>query len=167
MAEVRKFTKRLSKPGTAAELRQSVSEAVRGSVVLVSGRGTGRPGGHAPGESDPAASRARARGVGTGTALAAAAGCAPRSFSASLSFRRGSCSPGSEALAPADSAAAARLPGTAEACARLDAYGQSGARHWGRGGGCELESAPRAALDPAQRAGDWGAARSRFPPACT
>ncbi|KAJ6653778.1 hypothetical protein lerEdw1_008707 [Lerista edwardsae] len=30
MAEVRKFTKRLSKPGTAAELRQSVSEAVRG-----------------------------------------------------------------------------------------------------------------------------------------
>ncbi|XP_001364232.1 dedicator of cytokinesis protein 11 isoform X1 [Monodelphis domestica] len=34
MAEVRKFTKRLSKPGTAAELRQSVSEAVRSSVVL-------------------------------------------------------------------------------------------------------------------------------------
>nr|XP_008177201.1 dedicator of cytokinesis protein 11 isoform X3 [Chrysemys picta bellii] len=34
MAEVRKFTKRLSKPGTAAELRQSVSEAVRGSVLL-------------------------------------------------------------------------------------------------------------------------------------
>ncbi|XP_039210727.1 dedicator of cytokinesis protein 11 isoform X1 [Crotalus tigris] len=30
-AEVRKFTKRLSKPGTAAELRHSVSEAVRGS----------------------------------------------------------------------------------------------------------------------------------------
>uniref|UniRef100_A0A8D1TB83 Uncharacterized protein n=1 Tax=Sus scrofa TaxID=9823 RepID=A0A8D1TB83_PIG len=30
---LRKFTKRLSKPGTAAELRQSVSEAVRGSVV--------------------------------------------------------------------------------------------------------------------------------------
>lgn len=30
MGEVRKFTKRLSKPGTAAELRQSVSEAVRG-----------------------------------------------------------------------------------------------------------------------------------------
>ncbi|XP_042336149.1 dedicator of cytokinesis protein 11 isoform X2 [Sceloporus undulatus] len=29
-SEVRKFTKRLSKPGTAAELRQSVSEAVRG-----------------------------------------------------------------------------------------------------------------------------------------
>uniref|UniRef100_A0A8C5RJQ7 Uncharacterized protein n=1 Tax=Laticauda laticaudata TaxID=8630 RepID=A0A8C5RJQ7_LATLA len=28
---VRKFTKRLSKPGTAAELRHSVSEAVRGS----------------------------------------------------------------------------------------------------------------------------------------
>lgn len=44
MAEVRKFTKRLSKPGTAAELRQSVSEAVRGSVVLVSGRATGSPG---------------------------------------------------------------------------------------------------------------------------
>lgn len=49
MAEVRKFTKRLSKPGTAAELRQSVSEAVRGSVVLVSGRDIGRPGGRAPG----------------------------------------------------------------------------------------------------------------------
>uniref|UniRef100_A0A8C4P183 Dedicator of cytokinesis 11 n=1 Tax=Dicentrarchus labrax TaxID=13489 RepID=A0A8C4P183_DICLA len=29
MSEVRKFTKRLSKPGTAAEVRQSVSEAVR------------------------------------------------------------------------------------------------------------------------------------------
>uniref|UniRef100_A0A8C3K4M2 Dedicator of cytokinesis 11 n=1 Tax=Calidris pygmaea TaxID=425635 RepID=A0A8C3K4M2_9CHAR len=35
MSEVRKFTKRLSKPGTAAELRQSVSEAVRGSFVPV------------------------------------------------------------------------------------------------------------------------------------
>ncbi|CAI5793355.1 Hypothetical predicted protein [Podarcis lilfordi] len=34
MAEVRKFTKRLSKPGTAAELRQSVSEAVRASPGL-------------------------------------------------------------------------------------------------------------------------------------
>ncbi|XP_038020450.1 dedicator of cytokinesis protein 11 isoform X2 [Motacilla alba alba] len=34
MSEVRKFTKRLSKPGTAAELRQSVSEAVRSSFVL-------------------------------------------------------------------------------------------------------------------------------------
>uniref|UniRef100_A0AAR2L4E0 Dedicator of cytokinesis 11 n=1 Tax=Pygocentrus nattereri TaxID=42514 RepID=A0AAR2L4E0_PYGNA len=33
MSEVRKFTKRLSKPGTAAELRQSVSEAVRSSVA--------------------------------------------------------------------------------------------------------------------------------------
>lgn len=42
MAEVRKFTKRLSKPGTAAELRQSVSEAVRSSVVLVSDRGVPR-----------------------------------------------------------------------------------------------------------------------------
>lgn len=39
-AETRKFTRALSKPGTAAELRQSVSEVVRGSVVLVSaGRG--------------------------------------------------------------------------------------------------------------------------------
>lgn len=36
MSEVRKFTKRLSKPGTAAELRQSVSEAVRTSVIVVS-----------------------------------------------------------------------------------------------------------------------------------
>uniref|UniRef100_A0A672QQK4 Dedicator of cytokinesis protein 11-like n=1 Tax=Sinocyclocheilus grahami TaxID=75366 RepID=A0A672QQK4_SINGR len=33
MSEVRKFTKRLSKPGTAAELRQSVSEAVRTSIA--------------------------------------------------------------------------------------------------------------------------------------
>lgn len=35
MTEVRKFTKRLSKPGTAAEVRQSVSEAVKTSVDLV------------------------------------------------------------------------------------------------------------------------------------
>lgn len=35
-AETRKFTRGLSKPGTAAELRQSVSEVVRGSVLLVS-----------------------------------------------------------------------------------------------------------------------------------
>lgn len=62
MAEVRKFTKRLSKPGTAAELRQSVSEAVRGSVVLVSGGGTGRPGGRASPGSDTVASRARGPG---------------------------------------------------------------------------------------------------------
>ncbi|XP_055756859.1 dedicator of cytokinesis protein 11-like isoform X4 [Salvelinus fontinalis] len=34
MSEVRRFTKRLSKPGTAAELRQSVSEAVRTSVIV-------------------------------------------------------------------------------------------------------------------------------------
>ncbi|XP_072573222.1 dedicator of cytokinesis protein 11 isoform X1 [Paramormyrops kingsleyae] len=34
MSEVRKFTKRLSKPGTAAELRQSVSEAVRTSLIV-------------------------------------------------------------------------------------------------------------------------------------
>uniref|UniRef100_A0A8C2EY00 Dedicator of cytokinesis 11 n=1 Tax=Cyprinus carpio TaxID=7962 RepID=A0A8C2EY00_CYPCA len=34
MSEVRKFTKRLSKPGTAAELRQSVSEAVRTSIAV-------------------------------------------------------------------------------------------------------------------------------------
>ncbi|KAB0372989.1 hypothetical protein FD755_015742 [Muntiacus reevesi] len=33
-AETRKFTRGLSKPGTAAELRQSVSEVVRGSVLL-------------------------------------------------------------------------------------------------------------------------------------
>ncbi|XP_053329057.1 dedicator of cytokinesis protein 11 [Spea bombifrons] len=38
MAEVRKFTKRLSKPGTAAELRQSVSEAVRSSVIMEKAR---------------------------------------------------------------------------------------------------------------------------------
>uniref|UniRef100_A0A7M4FKT6 Uncharacterized protein n=1 Tax=Crocodylus porosus TaxID=8502 RepID=A0A7M4FKT6_CROPO len=35
--ETRKFTRALSKPGTAAELRQSVSEVVRGSVLLVRG----------------------------------------------------------------------------------------------------------------------------------
>ncbi|CAG5929495.1 unnamed protein product [Menidia menidia] len=35
MSEVRKFTKRLSKPGTAAEVRQSVSEAVRSTVDVV------------------------------------------------------------------------------------------------------------------------------------
>ncbi|KAI7813767.1 putative dedicator of cytokinesis protein 11 [Triplophysa rosa] len=34
MSEVRKFTKRLSRPGTAAELRQSVSEAVRTSIAV-------------------------------------------------------------------------------------------------------------------------------------
>ncbi|XP_051993414.1 dedicator of cytokinesis protein 11-like isoform X2 [Xyrauchen texanus] len=34
MSEVRKFTKGLSKPGTAAELRQSVSEAVRTSIAV-------------------------------------------------------------------------------------------------------------------------------------
>lgn len=38
MSEVRKFTKRLSKPGTAAEVRQSVSEAVRSTVDLVVSR---------------------------------------------------------------------------------------------------------------------------------
>lgn len=38
MSEVRKFTKRLSKPGTAAEVRQSVSEAVRSSEDLVVSR---------------------------------------------------------------------------------------------------------------------------------
>lgn len=37
--ETRKFTRALSKPGTAAELRQSVSEVVRGSVLLVSAGG--------------------------------------------------------------------------------------------------------------------------------
>uniref|UniRef100_A0A3Q4G7P1 Uncharacterized protein n=2 Tax=Pseudocrenilabrinae TaxID=318546 RepID=A0A3Q4G7P1_NEOBR len=31
----RKFTRGLNKPGTAAELRQSVSEAVRTSVLMV------------------------------------------------------------------------------------------------------------------------------------
>lgn len=41
--ETRKFTRALSKPGTAAELRQSVSEVVRGSVLLVSA-GTAREG---------------------------------------------------------------------------------------------------------------------------
>lgn len=44
MSEVRKFTKRLSKPGTAAEVRQSVSEAVKSSVdLVVSGALTSKP----------------------------------------------------------------------------------------------------------------------------
>lgn len=34
--ETRRFTRGLSKPGTAAELRQSVSEVVRTSVLVVS-----------------------------------------------------------------------------------------------------------------------------------
>jgi len=34
--ETRKFTRSLGKPGTAAELRQSVSEVVRTSVLVVS-----------------------------------------------------------------------------------------------------------------------------------
>ncbi|XP_073768449.1 dedicator of cytokinesis protein 9 isoform X8 [Danio rerio] len=37
-AETRRFTRGLSKPGTAAELRQSVSEAVRGSVLVLKPR---------------------------------------------------------------------------------------------------------------------------------
>lgn len=57
MSEVRKFTKRLSKPGTAAELRQSVSEAVRSSFVLVSaglGSARGKPrAGARPGPARP------------------------------------------------------------------------------------------------------------------
>lgn len=35
LPEARKFTRGLNKPGTAAELRQSVSEAVRTSVLVV------------------------------------------------------------------------------------------------------------------------------------
>lgn len=118
MAEVRKFTKRLSKPGTAAELRQSVSEAVRGSVVLVSGR--------TPGASGDAL-RARATGWlsarGDGDWNGAAGGRLRRpalSFSASVSLRTGRRRPGSESQVPGDSAAAA------EACARRDADGRSG-----------------------------------------
>ena len=34
--DTRKFTRGLNKPGTAAELRQSVSEVVRTSVLMVS-----------------------------------------------------------------------------------------------------------------------------------
>lgn len=63
-AETRKFTRALSKPGTAAELRQSVSEVVRGSVVLVS---AGRGGAGARGPSREAGGRrcpARASEVG-------------------------------------------------------------------------------------------------------
>lgn len=106
MAEVRKFTKRLSKPGTAAELRQSVSEAVRGSVVLVSGRGTGCLGGRASGQSDGVASRVRGLGPRrrSGRLL-----LLPRSPSVSgfVSLRTGRLWPGSESWEPADSSAAA------------------------------------------------------------
>lgn len=42
--ETRKFTRALSKPGTAAELRQSVSEVVRSSVLVVSQGREGREG---------------------------------------------------------------------------------------------------------------------------
>lgn len=38
--ETRRFTRGLGKPGTAAELRQSVSEVVRTSVLVVSTRST-------------------------------------------------------------------------------------------------------------------------------
>uniref|UniRef100_A0A3Q1ECH8 Uncharacterized protein n=1 Tax=Acanthochromis polyacanthus TaxID=80966 RepID=A0A3Q1ECH8_9TELE len=38
LSRSRKFTRGLNKPGTAAELRQSVSEAVRTSVLVVSGQ---------------------------------------------------------------------------------------------------------------------------------
>lgn len=41
--ETRRFTRGLGKPGTAAELRQSVSEVVRTSVVLVSTHTFSRP----------------------------------------------------------------------------------------------------------------------------
>uniref|UniRef100_A0A3B4FVT0 Uncharacterized protein n=1 Tax=Pundamilia nyererei TaxID=303518 RepID=A0A3B4FVT0_9CICH len=37
--ETRKFTRGLGKPGTAAELRQSVSEVVRTSVLLILDKG--------------------------------------------------------------------------------------------------------------------------------
>lgn len=69
-AETRKFTRALSKPGTAAELRQSVSEVVRGSVLLVSagprreggreegGQEGGRP---PPSRSSKSAGRRRSR----------------------------------------------------------------------------------------------------------
>lgn len=74
MAEVRKFTKRLSKPGTAAELRQSVSEAVRGSVVLVSGRANGSPGGRGGWTLTPREARwLPARALGTAGRMGEAA----------------------------------------------------------------------------------------------
>lgn len=85
MAEVRKFTKRLSKPGTAAELRQSVSEAVRGSVVLVSDRATGSPGeGGAHAHARSSAVPARALGTASRMGATAADQCAMSSFFLSL-----------------------------------------------------------------------------------
>lgn len=50
--ETRKFTRALSKPGTAAELRQSVSEVVRGSVLVVS-LSDGKRGAHLAPWGDP------------------------------------------------------------------------------------------------------------------
>lgn len=85
--ETRKFTRALSKPGTAAELRQSVSEVVRGSVLLVSAaaararlrpaasRGCGGGPGGAGGPFDPgravtAAGFGPRRACGSGAAAA-------------------------------------------------------------------------------------------------
>lgn len=65
MSEVRKFTKRLSKPGTAAELRQSVSEAVRSSFALVSGE-AGSPGSVRHGAVQRYLGQLPARGSGGG-----------------------------------------------------------------------------------------------------
>lgn len=143
MAEVRKFTKRLSKPGTAAELRQSVSEAVRGSVVLVSGRGTGHLGGRVRGESYGVASRARGPGQGWRSRRLPVRPVLSGSVSL-LADRRG---PGSECQLTA-----LRLPG---AVGRV--LGWTTAGPWGLGPstsqGCELGSGLRGARDPAQSQG--------------
>lgn len=46
--ETRRFTRGLGKPGTAAELRQSVSEVVRTSVLVVSTHLSPHPLTHSP-----------------------------------------------------------------------------------------------------------------------
>lgn len=149
MAEVRKFTKRLSKPGTAAELRQSVSEAVRGSVALVSGWGMGRLGARARGENDEVASRALGSGQGRRSGRVPSALRAPGSGSVSL--RTGHRWSGSESQVAADSAAAAGRGGSVCSAGRRQGLGglEPG---YGLGLECELESRLRAVLDTAQRA---------------
>lgn len=99
MAEVRKFTKRLSKPGTAAELRQSVSEAVRGSVVLVSGRAAGSPG-EAFAHTGSGAVASRARAGDRGQDGRSGGRCARSSLSPlfQLSFSSGDRLPGGGSL---------------------------------------------------------------------
>lgn len=155
MAEVRKFTKRLSKPGTAAELRQSVSEAVRGSVVLVSGRGTGHLGGRVRGERDGVASRARGPGQGRRSRRL------PVRSRVQLSLRADRRGPGSECQLTA-----LRLRGAAGR-----ALGWTTAGPWGLGPPARARGvnwgADSEVSETQHKARGPGTTRSLFPPAGT